>query len=337
MARQLCDRFPIDRPFGDVQQLLTEAQPEVVHITTPPQSHFELGRICLEAGCHLYVEKPFMLNASEAEELLALAERKHRRVTVGHDDQFSHVTRRMRRFVSEGYLGGPPIHLESSYCYDLGDPRYAKALLGDKRHWVRRLPGKLLQNIISHGIARLAEFLPEDEVEVTAAAFVSPMLRSLNELEMQDELRVMLRSGDCTGYFTFSSQMRPVLHQFRLYGPRNGLLLDEDQQTLIRLKGQRHKSYAEKFLPPFELARQYVGNVRLNLRAFLARDFHMKSGMKYLIESFYGSIQQGTPVPIPYREILLTMQIMDAIFDQVGSRGVSGDESDHVPRRAVTV
>jgi len=40
--------------------------------------------------------------------------------------------------------------------------------------------------------------------------------------------------------------------------------------------------------------------------------------MKYLIESFYHSIVQRTPLPIPYREILLTTRIMDAIFDQLG-------------------
>ena len=52
---------------------------------------------------------------------------------------------------------------------------------------------------------------------------------------------------------------------------------------------------------------------------FLARDFHMDSGMKYLIESFYRSIREDAPVPIPYREILLTARIMDAIFDQVST------------------
>jgi hypothetical protein len=46
----------------------------------------------------------------------------------------------------------------------------------------------------------------------------------------------------------------------------------------------------------------------------------MMSGMKYLIESFYCSIIHGTPVPIPYREILLTARIMDAIFDQLAAR-----------------
>jgi len=43
----------------------------------------------------------------------------------------------------------------------------------------------------------------------------------------------------------------------------------------------------------------------------------MKSGMKYLIESFYKSVLEDTPEPIPYREILLTTQIMDAIFAQL--------------------
>ena len=66
-------------------------------------------------------------------------------------------------------------------------------------------------------------------------------------------------------------------------------------------------------------ARQHLGNLATNLRTFLARDFHMKSGMKYLIESFYRSIIEDTPVPIPYREILLTARIMDAIFDQLGA------------------
>jgi hypothetical protein len=43
----------------------------------------------------------------------------------------------------------------------------------------------------------------------------------------------------------------------------------------------------------------------------------MDSGMNCLIESFYRSIRQDDPLPIPYREILLTAKIMDAIFDQV--------------------
>jgi len=71
-------------------------------------------------------------------------------------------------------------------------------------------------------------------------------------------------------------------------------------------------------VPPVVLAKQYLGNLATNLRAFVANDLHMKSGMRYLIQSFYDSIIENAPVPIPYREILLTARIMDAIFVQLG-------------------
>ena len=39
--------------------------------------------------------------------------------------------------------------------------------------------------------------------------------------------------------------------------------------------------------------------------------------MKELIERFYNSIRKGNPLPIPYREIILTARIMDEIFAQI--------------------
>jgi len=315
MAQQLAKRFPVKGTFNSLTQLFDEARPEVLHITTPPQGHFDLAKTCLERGCHVYVEKPFTVWTDEAEKLIAMAKEKQLKITVGHDDQFSHVSRRMRSMVRSGFLGGAPVHMESYYCYEIAKTGYSGALLGDKQHWVRRLPGKLLQNIISHGIARIAEFLVGDSPEVITYGFTSPLLRSLGETEIIDELRVIIHDiNGTTAYFTFSSQMRPGLHGFRMYGSKNGLVLDQDQETLIKLRGARYKSYAEKFVPPISLAGQHLRNASANLRTFLRNDFHMKTGMKFLIESFYRSIVEGAPEPIPYREILLTTKIMEAIF-----------------------
>jgi predicted dehydrogenase len=325
MARQLCQRFPIGSYYSDLSSMLSEAHPDIVHITTPPQSHFALAKACLEAGCHVYVEKPFTLYEHEATTLIRLAETSNLKITVGHDDQFRHAARRMRSLIESGYLGGSPLHMESYYCYEIGRAGYVGALLGDKRHWVRSLPGKLLHNIISHGIARIAEFLATESPHVVAHGFTSPLLRSMGESEIVDELRVIVSEEDrTTAYFTFSSQMRPSLHQFRVYGPKAGLMLDQDQETLIKLPGTRLKSYASHFVSPVAVASQYVGNVSSNLLTFLRRDFHMKSGMKFLIESFYRSIADGGPPPIPYREILLTTRIMDLIFRQLDAQPPHG-------------
>jgi predicted dehydrogenase len=320
MARQLCERFAVRSYFSDLKRLLDEAKPDVVHVTTPPHSHFEIAKHCLERGCHVYVEKPFTLCEAEARILIETAEKMGLRVTVGHDYQFLHAARRMRSLVQDGFLGGEPVHMEAYFCYPFAKSAYAMALLADKNNWVRSLPGKLLQNTISHGIARISEFLTGDSPQVIAHGFVSPLLKSMGETELVDELRVMItEEKGTTAYFTFSSQMRPSLHQFRIYGSKNGLALDQDQETLITLRGTSYKSYLEKFIPPLTYAKQYVDSAIKNMGLFLKNDFHMKSGMKYLFESFYRSIMEGTPAPIPYREILVNARITDAIFQQLAA------------------
>jgi predicted dehydrogenase len=48
MAQQLCERFPIKGYYRNVTELLEDARPDVIHITTPPQSHFDIAKNCLE-------------------------------------------------------------------------------------------------------------------------------------------------------------------------------------------------------------------------------------------------------------------------------------------------
>jgi len=334
MAKQLYERFPVRGYFSDLTAMLEEVRPDVVHVTTPPQTHFAIAKQCLESGCHVYVEKPFTLYTDEAETLISFAQEKNLKITVGHDDQFRQAARRMRALIQKGYLGGPAVHMESYYCYDIGQSEYAKALLGDKDHWVRKLPGGLLHNVISHGIARIAEFMPNDNPDVIAFGFVSPTLRRRGETEIIDELRVIVSAEErVTAYFTFSSEMRPSLHQFRIFGPKNGLMLDQDNETVIKMAGRRHKSYLEQFVPPVAFAKQYAGNWMGNARRFLANDFHPKAGMKHLIESFYGAVRNEGPLPIPYAEILRTSRIMDSIFGQLNQ----GRQNGGLPIQAADV
>jgi predicted dehydrogenase len=157
----------------------------------------------------------------------------------------------------------------------------------------------------------------EGSLRVVAYGFTSPLLQSIGETEIVDELRVIVHDGTTSAYFTFSSQMRPSLHHFRMYGPKNGLVVDEQQQTVTKVRGKRYKSYLEQFLPPLAFAKQYVADSLGNMRKFLRADFQADYGMKYLIRSFYDSIVNGGAVPIPYREILLTARIMDEIFSQL--------------------
>src|SRR5205085_10264553 len=70
--------------YPSVSALLAEAKPDVVHVCTPPGEHLAAAHAALEAGAHVYVEKPFALTAADASRLLDLAARRHRIVCAGH-------------------------------------------------------------------------------------------------------------------------------------------------------------------------------------------------------------------------------------------------------------
>jgi predicted dehydrogenase len=318
MAKQLAERSGIDVYSDDLDQLLKEVKPAVVHITTPPQSHFQLAARCLEAGCHVYVEKPFTINTDEAVSVIRLAEDRNLMLTTGHNLQYTLENMKARELVRAGFLGGPPVHIESYYTYNLCDANYAKALLGDQNHWVRRLPGKLLHNIISHGIARIAEFMDAENPEVVAFGHASPLMREIGESGIIDELRVHISDGrNMTAYFVFSSQISPPQNGFRIYGPKNTLVVDNGRRTIMRLKNRSYKSYLNYFLPPFESAGEHMLNSGRNVSRFIRSQFHDDSGLKNFIEAFYGAVQGEGPLPLSYREILLTSRIMDSIFQQL--------------------
>jgi len=317
MAKQLAERFHVRNYFNDLNEFFEVARPDVVHVTTPPQSHFELGTLCLEAGCHVYLEKPFTINYTEAEKLISMATVKNLKLTVGHNVLFSHAAMRMRELIQNGYLGGDPMHIESVWCYPFTDPGYAKAILGDSQHWIRSLPGKYLHDILGHGISRIAEFLKSDDPTVIACGYVSPLLKSIGENQIIDELRVIIHDNENTSaYYTFSSQITPPIKQFRIYGPKNSLIMDHEHQTVIKVC-KNYQYYLNHFISPLVDARQYFNYAMSNIKKFLKKDFYFESGRKYLIETFYRAISQGDALPIPYREILLTSKIMDDIFEQI--------------------
>ena len=319
MAQQLAERFGIQATYTDVAAMLGGAKPDAVHITTPPQSHHALARQCLEAGVHVYLEKPFTVTAEEAEDLVRVAQRCGRLIVAGHNYQFSFEMLRMRALLDAGWLGGRPVHIESYWSYDLGDVSYVGPLLGDPLHWVRRLPGGLLHNLVSHGFARIAEFLDDDVPWIHASAHQSDALRAMGGGEVRDELRVQMRDRrGTTATFCFSTQIRPGLNVLRVHGPKNSITVDLASGSTVAHRGRSFKSYLTYLLPSLVAARAHLGIAWKNLLGIARREIYQDAGMKELIERFHAAAMGGGEPPVPYREVLLTARLMDTVFEQIG-------------------
>ena len=109
-----------------------------------------------------------------------------------------------------------------------------------------------------------------------------------------------------SAYFTFSSQMRPSLHQFRVYGPKNGLMLDHDQETLIKLRGARFVSYAENVHASDHRCKTVSWQRQNKCADILGSRFPHEVRNEVPDRVFLPVIVEHTAAPIPYREILLT-------------------------------
>ncbi len=88
LAYQAATRFGINGIHCDLVEMLSAARPDVVHITTPPQTHAGLAKKAIEFGCHVYVEKPFVLDLAEAAAVVNAAEERRLKICPGHDQLF---------------------------------------------------------------------------------------------------------------------------------------------------------------------------------------------------------------------------------------------------------
>jgi predicted dehydrogenase len=220
------------------------------------------------------------------------------------------------RLYETGVLGDP-VHIESSYGYDLaGD--FGMALRRDPNHWVRQMPGKLFQNVLDHVVNRITPFLPDERPLIDAVAYCGdPSADQSNPDTILDELRVILRGVHTSAYATFSAHARPIAQTLRVYGTRNTAFVDFGARTLVLERKQTFPSALGRLFPPFLVAKDYLNQGLRNLNSFSHARFHFFDGMRRLLGEFYLCIENDTPPPLDYAEILRVSSIMERIFEQV--------------------
>ncbi len=112
----ICDQTPAARKripaanpgipiHSDASDLIKSPDVDAIAVITPVWTHYELTKAALENGKHVFVEKPFTSNASQAEELIDLAEQKNLRIMVDHTFLFTGAVRKIKKLLEEGTLG----------------------------------------------------------------------------------------------------------------------------------------------------------------------------------------------------------------------------------------
>ncbi len=97
--------FPGARVSGDLGELIADRELEAVVVATDVPSHAELAQRALEAGKHVFVEKPLARSVSEAERVAEAARQADRVLMVGHLLEYHPGIEKLRQLVTAGELG----------------------------------------------------------------------------------------------------------------------------------------------------------------------------------------------------------------------------------------
>jgi predicted dehydrogenase len=315
----VCDRSPATAEaaaqrsgarawFTDHRVMLERTQPDVVHVTTPVDTHFELAADALRAGAHAFVEKPLAGSLQEVEDLVELARASGRQVFEDHNYVFSPTVRRLEQRVRSGALGElVEVDVVLALAFTApGNPFVDPNL----PHPAASAPGGAIADFLPH-LASLATRFAGPARDVTA----DWSRREPGPL-VSDEMRAEIRGERATVHLAVSAHERP-------------------EAFFVRVRGTRGRATAGLFRP-LELLEREAGASSPALRArnvLLARQAAVRAraggilaklrgapgsyqGMWDLIAATYAAVAAGGDPPVGHEDILATHRLVSALIDQ---------------------
>jgi predicted dehydrogenase len=148
---RVAPRYPDTRVTADFDELLADPALDAIVVATPVVTHYDLARRALLAGKHVFVEKPMAVRASEAEELVALAEERELVLMPGHLLLYHPGVRKLKELVDAG---------------DLGDVLY---LYGNRQNFGKiRREENALSSLGAHDLSVILHLVGEEPIECWA-------------------------------------------------------------------------------------------------------------------------------------------------------------------------
>lgn len=310
MARFAADRTNADQFFTNHRQMLDEVKPDVVHVLTPPHTHFSLVKDCLQANSHVIVEKPAAPTRSEFLDLWSEAQRCGKQLIEDHNYRFNEPVQEIKRLVDSGRLGKVR-EVEVRMALPIRDSgRYADENLPHPSH---RLPAGVIHEFVTHLCYLALHFMPQYE-RVTA----SWKNYGGGGLFTFDDLDASIEGGQVRTRLRFSCNTAP------------------DCLTLT-VRGTNGWAQTDLFHPYQWLSLQRSGgplsplvNQWLNGAGFLyasVNNFRKKitqqtpySGLHRFLERTYRSLGDGSQPPVTYQDMNNVSKLIDALLDEANQR-----------------
>ena len=185
LCRQRAKEFDFHSWTTRYEDLLEDAEIDVIGIYTPDKFHAQHIKMALEAGKHVVCTKPLIDDLSKAQELLELSEKSGKKVFVGQSSRFFEPMKKQRKDFVDGEIG----ELVTVEAYYHADHRW---FLG--KGWSLEDSFKWLYGGLSHPVDLIRWYLPDID-EVMGYGMLSPNGKT-GGLKNEDTMHFIFKSKD---------------------------------------------------------------------------------------------------------------------------------------------
>lgn len=320
-AHRAARRFKIENVYSSAEELLRQAEPQAVHILTPPHTHAALARLAIEAGCHVLVEKPLTTSVEEAEALCALAEHKRVSLCVDHNRLFDPVVKKANALIRAGKIG-EVISVDAHQ----GFQRPAQQ---DGGPGAQQDALEAFYNLAIHPAYLQLSFLGT----VRGLEVIGRKTGRLGG-EFPEECNILLDGEKALGYIRFSVDIQPYLNALHIYGSEGSLFLNQNTMTLVSHTASRLPKLIQKGAYNVIEAWQLLTAAARNTVQIALRRLTTYPGIAEVIRRFYISLEQGTPPPILGMDGCEAVRLLEQIYVRAIRTNPSADLAEKTPAKA---
>jgi predicted dehydrogenase len=293
------EKYPGVKTFRSLEEMLADKQIELVVVNTPSVTHFEYTKQALLAGKHVVVEKPFTSFVKEAEELIAIAAEKKRKLSVYHNRRFDSDYRTIKKILEEGWLGKI---VEAEFHFD----RYVP-VLSPKAHKETPTPGVgSLYDLGSHLIDQALQLfgMPQAIFADIASRRPGSMVDDYFDLKLfYPEHRVTVKSS----YF-----VREPLPGYQLHGTLGSFIKHKTDVQEADLQAGKIPGGADWGIEP----ESQKGFLHTEKEGKVIKEYIRSEQGNYgdYYKGIYQSIRNDEPVPVTGEEGKRIIQVIETAF-----------------------
>lgn len=104
-AKAFADKWGFQKAYGSYEELVNDPEVDLIYVASPHSHHYEHAKLCLEHGKHVLLEKAFTVNVSQAEELIALSERKGLLLAEAFWPRYMPTRKMLDDLIAQGTIG----------------------------------------------------------------------------------------------------------------------------------------------------------------------------------------------------------------------------------------